>query len=309
MIIIKFFSSFGSSEGCIEAYTRVSELVKDPLYNVKYRFTLDDDYTHAILLNTAMPALKPNVPKENVIGLAFEPINFLGLTMGFVGYAKKNIGLYYIGQKADLPLPFTEHFAYMWHTTPLTEIPSKTKNMSLMISTKMQTSGHKYRHMLCERILSSDLPIDIWGNGCLYYDNGSNGSNGNNSNNSNSNNKDTRIKGPFESKEPYLDYRFHIAIENFQSPHYFSEKIMDPLICSTVPIYLGCENIDTYFPKSVIHLSGDIQKDMNLLTDICRNPDKYSNITVKVEEVKKTISFSNIVKQLGVSPPHDGNNL
>ena len=296
MIIIKFFSSFGSSEGCIEAYTRVSELVKDPLYNVKYRFTLADDYTHAILLNTAMPALKPNVPKENVIGLAFEPINFLGLTIRFVDYAKKNIGLYYIGQKADLPLPFTEHFAYMWHTTPLAEIPTKTKNMSLMISTKMQTSGHKYRHMLCERILSSDLPIDIWGNGCLYYDNSNN-------------KKDSRIKGPFESKEPYLDYRFHIAIENVQSPHYFSEKIMDPLICSTTPVYLGCENIDTYFPKSVIHLSGDIQKDMNILTDICRNPDKYSNITVDVEAVKKTISFTNIVKRFGVSPPNDGNNL
>ena len=132
MIIIKFFSSFGSSEGCIEAYTRVSELVKDPLYNVKYRFTLADDYTHAILLNTAMPALKPNVPKENVIGLAFEPINFLGLTIRFVDYAKKHIGLYYIGQKADLPLPFTEHFAYMWHTTPLTAAePIKTKNITI----------------------------------------------------------------------------------------------------------------------------------------------------------------------------------
>lgn len=283
MIIIKFFSSFGSSEGCIEAYTRVSELVKDPLFNVKYRFTLEDDYTHAILLNTAMPALKPNVPKENVIGLAFEPFNFLGLTIRFVDYAKKNIGLYYIGQKADLPLPFTEHFAYMWHTTPLPTIPIKTKNMSLMISTKLQTSGHQYRHMLCKHILSSDLPIDIWGNGCKFY--------------TNNNKKDTRIKGPFESKEPYLDYRFHIAIENVRSPHYFSEKIMDPLICSTVPVYLGCENIDTYFPNSVIHLSGDIQKDMNLLTDICRNPDKYSNISVKVEEVKQTISFTNIVKQ------------
>jgi len=284
MIIIKFFSSFGSSEGCIEAYTRVSELIKDPFYNVKYRFTLDDDYTHAILLNTAMPVLKPNVPKENVIGLAFEPFNFLGLTMRFVDYAKKNIGLYYIGQKADLPLPFTEHFAYMWHTTPLTAAaPIKTKHMSLMISSKLQTSGHKYRHMLCERILSSDLPIDIWGNGCKFYDNS---------------NKDSRIKGSFESKEPYLDYRFHIAIENVQSPHYFSEKIMDPLICSTTPVYLGCENIDTYFPESVIHLSGDIEKDMNLLTDICRNPDKYSNITIDVEEVKQTISFSNIVKRL-----------
>jgi hypothetical protein len=230
-----------------------------------------------------MPSLKSNVPKENVIGLAFEPIEFLGLTQPFVNYALKNIGTYLIGKKGNLPAPFTEHFSYMWHTTPLTvAAPIKTNNMSLMISSKLQTSGHKYRHMMCERILSSDLPIDIWGNGCKYY----------------TNRKDSRIKGDFESKEPHLDYRFHIAIENVQSPHYFSEKIMDALICSTVPVYLGCENIDTYFPKSVIHLSGNIQKDMNLLTDICQNPDKYSNITVDVEAVKKTISFTNIVNRL-----------
>ena len=102
MIIIKFFSSFGSSEGCIEAYTRVSELIKDPFFNQQYRFTMEEDYTHAIILNTAMPSLKSNVPKENVIGLAFEPIEFLGLTQQFVNYALKNIGTYLIGKKGNL---------------------------------------------------------------------------------------------------------------------------------------------------------------------------------------------------------------
>ena len=280
MIIIKFFSSFGSSEGCIEAYTRVSELIKDPFFNQQYRFTMEEDYTHAIILNTAMPSLKSNVPKENVIGLAFEPIEFLGLTQQFVNYALKNIGTYLIGKKGNLPAPFTEHFSYMWHTTPLTTIPIKSNHMSLMISAKLQTDGHKYRHVICKHILSSDLPIDIWGNGCKYYNHF----------------KDSRIKGNFESKEPYQEYRFHIAIENVQSPHYFSEKIMDALVCSTTPVYLGCENIDTYFPDSVIHLTGNIQHDMNLLSDICRNSVKYSK-TVDIEQVKKTISFTNIVKR------------
>ena len=43
MIKIKFFSSFGSTEGCIEAYTRVSELEKDPDFNKKYCFITDRD--------------------------------------------------------------------------------------------------------------------------------------------------------------------------------------------------------------------------------------------------------------------------
>jgi hypothetical protein len=285
MIIIKFFSSFGSNEGAIEAYTRVSELLKDPLFNVKYRFTLGEDYTHAIILNTAMPVL--SLPKANVIGLAFEPnlngpafepLKFLGLTTKFVDYAQKHIGTYLIGEKINLPPPFVEHFGFMWHTTPLTEVPIKNKIISLMISKRTITTGHKYRHILCDEILKSNLPIDIYGNGCHYHQ------------------SDERLKGQFEGKEPYLNYLFHIAIENQQTPHYFSEKIMDPLLCHTTPVYLGCQNIDTYFPESVLHLTGNITQDMQLLLDICLNPTKYIK-PIDVEKIKQTISFTNIVKK------------
>jgi hypothetical protein len=278
MIIIKFFTSFGTSEGAIEAYTRVSELSKDPLFNNQYRFTTGDDYTHAIILNTAMPSL--TIPKENVIGLAFEPIEFLNLTHQFVDYAIKSIGAYFIGDKRTLPPPFIEHFSYMWHITPLNKAPIKTKKMSLMISSKTYTSGHKYRHLLCKHILSSNLPIDIYGNGCKYY----------------ANIKDDRIKGNFNSLEPYHDYQFQIAIENVETPHYFSEKIMDALLCNTTPVYLGCQNIDNYFPNSVIRLTHNIEQDMKLLSGICNHPENYIK-PIDVEQVKNTISFTNIVQK------------
>ncbi len=276
-MIIKFFSSFGPSEGCIEANTRVSELLKDPAFNRDYRFTLGEDYTHAIILNTAMPQL--TIPKENVIGLAFEPLIFLNLTDKFITYAKKNIGKYLIGEKKDLPPPFMEHFSYMWHITPLLEVPTKTNLMSIMISHKMLTPGHKYRHSLCQRILNSTLPIDIYGNGCSYYQGST----------------DIRLKGEFTDNEPYENYLFHISIENGITPHYFSEKIMNTLLCHTTPLYLGCENIDTYFPNSVIKLTGQVDRDMTLLSNICQNKERYLK-TIDVEKVKKTIHFSNVVK-------------
>ena len=276
MLIIRFFSSIGPSAGCIEAITRVSELVKDPAFTTKYRFTLGEDYTHAVIINTAMPAL--TIPKENVIGLAFEPLVFLYLTQQFVEYAQKHIGKYLIGEKKNLPPPFIEHFAYMWHITPLTEVPVKTKRMSIMVSHKMLTPGHQYRHTLCKRILNSYLPIDIYGNGCKYY----------------KNSMDMRLKGEFTDNEPYENYRFHIAIENGVTPHYFSEKIMNTLLCQTTPIYLGCQNIDQYFPNSVITLTGDIEQDMILLKDICLYPERYEK-TIDVNKVKKTINFSNVV--------------
>ena len=278
MLIIKFFSSFGTNEGCIEAYTRVSELNQDPKFNTLYRFTTGEDYTHAVILNTAMPIL--TIPKANVIGLAFEPLEFLGLTPTFVEYAIKHIGKYLIGQKNNLPLPFMEHFGYMWHITPLLELPIQKKNkISLMISDKTMMPGHKYRHLLCKHILFSNLPIDIYGRGCKFYNNL----------------KDPRIKGAFFANEPHHDYQFHIAIENVQTPHYFSEKIMDPLLCNTMPIYLGCKNIAAYLPpNSVIHLSGDIQADLKLLTDICYDSEKYSR-PIDIDQIKRTLSFSNVV--------------
>jgi hypothetical protein len=279
MIKIKFFSSFGSCEGCIEAYIRVCELEKDPDFNKKYCFVTGDDYTHAILLNKPMPELLHNIPKENVVGLAFEPPQILDLKKKFIDYAEKYIGKYFIGSKSeDLHSPFEEHFGYMWHIKPLIEKPVKKNIISLMISELNITEGHKYRHKLCHNILKSDLPIDIYGKGCKFY----------------SFLKDTRIKGEFKETEPYLNYVYHIAIENFKTSHYFSEKIINPLLCGTVPVYLGCKSIDNYFPNQVVHLSENIEKDMQLLREICNNPEKHKK-NINVEDVKKKISFSHLI--------------
>ena len=98
----------------------------------------------------------------------------------------------------------------------------------LFRSVSLNSPGHKYRHILVQNILKSNLPIDIYGNGCKYYNNIN----------------DPRIKGEFNDTTLFDNYKFHICIENFQTPHYFSEKIMDPLICNSIPIYLGCNNIN-----------------------------------------------------------------
>ena len=275
MQIIKFFTSFGTSEGCIEAYTRVHELYSDPDFNKTYKFTCNDDYTHAIILNTAMP--KVTIPKENVIGLAFEPIQFLGLTSIFIDYARKNISKYYLGDNTGLPDCFINHYSYMWHMTPYTYIPEKTKIMSIMVSDKNNAPGHKYRHLLVQAILKSNLQIDIYGKGCKFY------------------NKlnDPRIKGEFKETEPYENYKFHIAIENFQTSDYFSEKITNTLLSNTCPIYLGAKYIDKYF-DNIIKLTKHIETDLSLLEDIINNLDKYY-ITQDIDKIKKTLSIKNVI--------------
>jgi hypothetical protein len=292
---IKIFSSCCNSSFAKEKYECISEISSLPNYgpDKEIYITNDDDYTHVIIMNTAMPILK-NIPKKNVVGLAHEPPVYLGLSLEFIEYAEKYIGAYFIGDKYDLPDVFKEKSAYIWYNTPLTYIPSKQNTMSIMVSQKNHAPGHQYRHMLVQRILSMNLPIDIYGRGCSTYDTFNSGVKPKITSIfpflQTQNKKDPRIKGIFGETEPYESYDFHICIENFSTSHYYSEKITNTLLCSTTPIYWGCKNIDSYFPDSSIGLSGAIESDIMIITNILKNPNMFKK-KIDVDMVKRRINL------------------
>ena len=275
MYKIKVFCPFADSTKCKEIYERINFASELEFYgkNKSIVITDDDDYTHAIIINTIMPQLK--IPKQNVIGLAFEPIQFLGLTTSFVEYAQKYIGKYFIGDKHNLPAPFIEHFGYMWHSRPPKEITYKPNLMSIVVSEKQFAPGHIYRHKLVQQIIRKNLPIDIYGRGSNKY-------------------SYSRTKGGFNDAEPYESYLFSVCIENFQCNHYFSEKIITPLLHNCMPVYLGCKNIDQYF-DNMINLSGNIDNDILLLTEIIKNPESYYKPTYNQKNIKTVNLLENVV--------------
>lgn len=274
MIKIKIFCSFSPSDKCKETFEKINYANRCSFYgkDKKYYFTNDDDFTHAIIINTAMPDLK--IPKENVLGLAFEPIYFLGLTTEFVEYTKNHIGKYFIGDKFNLPEPFVEHFAYMWHSRPPREILFKNKFMSIIVSEKQFAPGHLYRHQLVQKIIELNLPIDIYGRGSKQY-------------------KYNRVIGEFNDAEPYETYSFSICIENTICNHYFSEKIITPLMYNCMPIYLGCKNLNQYL-ENVIILGGDIGRDIQIIMKIIENPYMYYKKTY----TDKNIRAVNLIENL-----------
>ena len=277
MFIIKIFCPFATSENCKEIYERINYSKEIDFYgkSKKVYITADDNYTHAIIINTIMPILK--IPKENVIGLAFEPNKFLNLNKEFIIYAQKHIGKYLIGDASNLPSPFVSHFGYMWYSLPPKEITIKPNIMSIVVSNKKFAPGHIYRHTLIDAIIKNKLPIDIYGHGSSKY-------------------SYSTVKGSFNDAEPYEKYLFSICIENFKCGHYFSEKIITPLLYNCMPIYSGSDNIDNYF-NDIIKISGDIDKDIQIITDVLKYPYKYYKTTYN-DKNKKTVNLIENIENL-----------
>jgi len=277
MFIIKFFSDFCDSTTCKINFEKICDSNNLDFYglNKKVYITDKNDYTHAIILNKAMPNL--NIPKENVIGLAFEPFEYLKINEEFVNYSQKYIGKYFIGDKSNLPSPFIEYFGYMWHSNPCKEIVTKNKLMSIIVSDKQFTPGHIYRHKLVEKIVHLQLPIDIYGRGSKIYNS-------------------SRIKGKFINSEPYEDYLYSICIENFVNNHYISEKIISSVMFNCMPIYWGCNNVNKYFDEVII-LSGDIDNDIKVIISILKEPHKYYKKTY-TEKNKKTVNLLENISEI-----------
>lgn len=50
-----------------------------------------------------------------------------------------------------------------------------------------------------------------------------------------------------DDKINLFDYQFNICVESTKENTYFTEKLIDPLLTKTVPIYWGCDNLDEFF--------------------------------------------------------------
>jgi len=155
-------------------------------------------------------------------------------------------------------------------------IKPKNKLVSMIYSNKKQFEGHRLRHEIAEKY--SDK-IDLFGNGSPR---------------------------PVVNKEEALSsYMYTIVIENIADKNYFTEKIIDPMLLGTVPIYWGCPNIENFFMKNGM-LKFETIEDFDKLFDGL-NKSLYNSMKIPIDinfnaakeyEITEDWFYKNILKRL-----------
>ncbi|QPM92138.1 glycosyltransferase family 10 domain-containing protein [Pseudooceanicola algae] len=124
-------------------------------------------------------------------------------------------------------VPFGTTWVSDWKTRDLT----KTGMSSLIASAKRSQEGHRLRHEVVDWAAGQGIDLQAMGGGYA----------------------------PFDQKADGLaPYRYSVVIENAREPDYFSEKLVDAMLCLTVPIYWGCPNIADYIPTGGMVICDDI---------------------------------------------------
>lgn len=132
-------------------------------------------------------------------------------------------------------------FGGCWVEEENRKFHNKTKLVSIICSNKKSVPGHFKRHQLIQK---SKNIIDVMGKGYI----------------------------PISSITIGLkDYKFHIAMENQRRDFHFSEKIINPIMTGTIPIYWGMPSIGNYFDSRGMIIMDDINHFDDIYKDLGEN--------------------------------------
>lgn len=160
----------------------------------------------------------------------------------------------------------TKKHRYSFEDIKYLKIPKKTKNISVITSSLAVLPVHLKRLDFISKLKQTfGNEIDFFGRGFNFVN---------------------------DKADAILPYRFHICVENTNNNDLWTEKFADPLIGYSVPIYIGCANMDEYFPKdSFYYLDiNDIDGAISLINKILNDPIKHYN-----EKIDKLVESRNLL--------------
>ena len=258
----------------------------------EYDFTLEEDYEYLVVFNYTDPT-KIKVAENKVFVFSQEPVwspndskdAHLYSSNVFVAdsnYREVLLPMLY-GGRGDL-----DHRAeWNWGTNLFTVDFSKEKSESISAVISNTYNSHLY-HLSNPEIseiiykwrvetgtmLAEQCPfLQLWGS--FQPDNRPN------------------FRGVAWNKLVALkNFRFSICIENSIQKNYISEKFWDAILTDTVPIYLGCNNIEEYIDSNCFidlrPVKNDPEALKQLITEIHNNSENlYQKYLPNIQNLKQ----------------------
>lgn len=156
------------------------------------------------------------------------------------------------------------------------KITPKSKGVSIIASPKKDAPGHRLRHEIINS-LQSVIELDKFGRDFKFID---------------------------EKSEGLLDYRFSFIIENDKDPIYFTEKLIDCLVCGTIPIYWGAERVGEHFDTRGFFIVNSLDDILSIVDKL--NEETYQQMLPYVisnyETAKKYCSVEDFIYENYLTP-------
>lgn len=166
-----------------------------------------------------------------------------------------------------------------WHITNSfdelignTHLP-KVELISLVASTKVAFPGHQSRHDFIQKARQRfGTEIQFFGKGIKFIEN---------------------------KQDALLPFMYSLALENTKQDGYWTEKIVDCILCNTVPIYFGSELPPQIFPPgSYIRLDELSVETFETIYDMLSEHDYYSRLPSVLAAKKNLLRHHSFFPQI-----------
>jgi len=261
MYNVKFHCNYCSDE---EIYQRVVTMTPNNTGRWKNVNVVKDNYDVFVIMNYPM---HDNYDKSKTIVFESEtpttrrlfPAFYQGRETEFLHVHKTesffNVDLWYHGMSFDEL------------TNPLNF--EKTRSMSIVNSSLNNLPGHIKRNNFISK-LAGVVDYDLYGRG--YSSN-------------------PRYRGGLNKKyQGLVNYKYTFNCENDFEPNYFTEKILDGVMCENLTFYYGCPNIINFInPNAFIDLDLNNEQEALYIIRDCINNDIWRTMIPDIKEEKRRI--------------------
>lgn len=232
-----------------------------------FTFTEDDvkECDYLVILDHPKKDFSIKVNKNNILHLCLEPPNEVSK---YRQYANKNVKWIY--NQLDIKKNnILSHGALPWHVDKdfdfLTQLNAESlpkKDVITWVTSNLRSSkGHIARMDFLDKIKAEPF-VSLYGRGI----------------------------NPIQDKWDVLsESKYAIAYENFQSDHCWTEKIADCFLSYTMPLYFGCDKIESFFPENSFIQIDPKDKHINLFLKEIVTSNKWEDNLDAISKARKLI--------------------